>query len=102
MSLTYFSIKQNGYFMSTLPPPAVKAFPADSIEKQCYGIAESFKDYLPIPNDRNRLGFNLYRLAIGEGDRPEVIVKNAKLKVEGISLTDLAKKLEEEMEKIKK
>jgi hypothetical protein len=88
--------------MSTLPPPAVKAFPEDSIEKQCYGIAESLKDFLPIPNDRNRLGFNLYRLAIGEGDTPEVIVKNAKLKVEGISFSDLAKKIEEEMAKIKK
>ncbi|KAF0149022.1 MAG: hypothetical protein FD143_2808 [Ignavibacteria bacterium] len=88
--------------MSTLPPPAIKKFPEDSIEKLCYGIAESLKEYLPIPNDRNRLGFNLYRLAIGEGDKPEVIVKNAKLKVEGISLTDLAKRLEEEMSKIKK
>ena len=88
--------------MTTLPPPAVKNFPEDSIEKQCYGIAESLKEYLPIPNDRNRLGFNLYRLAIGEGDKPEVIVKNAKLKVEGISLSDLAKKLEEEIAKVKK
>lgn len=88
--------------MTTLPPPAVKLFPEDSIEKVCYGIAESFKDYLPIPNDRIRLGFNLYRLATGEGDTPEVIVRNAKMKVEGISLVDLAKKIEEEMGKIKK
>ncbi|MEW6652769.1 MAG: hypothetical protein AB1394_04780 [Bacteroidota bacterium] len=88
--------------MSTLPPPAVKKFQEDSIEKLCYGIAESLKEYLPVPNDRNRLGFNLYKLAIGEGDKPEVIVKNAKLKVEGISLADLAKKIEEEMSKIRK
>lgn len=88
--------------MTTLPPPAVKLFPEDSIEKQCYGIAESLKDFLPIPNDRIRLGFNLYRLVKGEGDAPEIIVRNAKLKVEGISLADLAKKLEEEIAKIKK
>lgn len=87
--------------MTTLPPPAVKYFPEDSIEKQCYNIAESMKEYVPIANDRNRLGFNLYRFVKGEGDKPEIIVKNAKLKVEGISLADLAKKLDEAVVNIK-
>jgi hypothetical protein len=93
--LTYFSPKQNGSFMTTLPPPATKFFPEDSIEKQCYNIAESMRHYIPGANERNRLGFNLYRFVKGEGDKPEIIVRNAKLKVEGISLDELAQKLNE-------
>ncbi|MCX7875021.1 MAG: hypothetical protein N2321_02515 [Melioribacteraceae bacterium] len=87
--------------MTTLPPPAVKYFPEDSIEKRCYSFAESLKDYVPIANDRNRLAFNIYRYVIGEGDIPEVIVKNTKIKIEGISASELAKKIEEEVIKIK-
>lgn len=87
--------------MTTLPPPATKYFPEDSIEKQCYNIAESLKEYIPIMNDRNRLGFNLYRFVKGEGDKPEIIVKNAKLKVEGISLSELAKKIDEAIANMK-
>lgn len=86
--------------MTTLPPPAVKPFPEDSLEKKCYSIADSLKEYLPVPNDRNRLGFNLYRLMKGEGDKPEIIVRNAKLHIEGISAAELAKKIEEEIAKI--
>ncbi|MDF1611192.1 hypothetical protein [Stygiobacter electus] len=87
--------------MTTLPPPAVKYFPEDSIEKKCYTFAESLKQYVPVPNDRNRLAFNIYRYVKGEGDIPEVIVKNTKIKIEGISSTELAKMIEEEVIKIK-
>ncbi len=87
--------------MTTLPPPAVKYFPEDSIEKKCYTFAESLKDYVPVPNDRNRLAFNIYRYVKGEGDIPEVIVKNTKIKIEGISALELAKKIEEEVKNIK-
>lgn len=87
--------------MTTLPPPQVKKFPEDSIEKKCYNFAESLKDFVPIPNDRNRLAFNIYRYVIGEGDIPEVIVKNTKIKIEGITPTELAKKIEAEVVKIK-
>ncbi len=86
--------------MTTLPPPAVKIFPESTLEKKCYNIAEMFKENIPITNDRNRLGFNLYKYLIGEGDAPEVIVRNAKLKVKGISLANLAKRIEEEIAKI--
>jgi hypothetical protein len=87
--------------MTTLPPPAVKYFPEDSLEKQCYNIAESLKDHLPIMNDRNRLGFNLYKYMKGEGDKPSIIVRNAKFKMVGISATDLAKKIEDGLVSIK-
>lgn len=87
--------------MTTLPPPATKFFPEDSIEKQCYGIAESLKEYIPVMNDRNRLGFNLYRFVKGEGDKPEIILTNTKLKVEGISLADLAKKIDDAIARMK-
>ena len=86
--------------MSTLPPPATKKFPEDSIEKKVYNIVENLSEYLPLPNDRNRLGFNLYKLMKGEGDKPAVIIQNAKLTIKGISEKDLAQKLEDELKKI--
>lgn len=79
--------------MTTLPPPATKLFPEDSLEKKCYNIAESLKDYIPIMNERYRLGFNLYRYMKGEGDPPEVFIKTAKIKFENISREELIEKI---------
>lgn len=87
--------------MTTLPPPATNNFPDDSLEKQVYNIVEKYAENIPIPNDRNRLGFNLYRFMTGEGDPPDVSVKISKIKVEGISEKELAAKLSEELNKIK-
>ncbi|MFA3782352.1 hypothetical protein ABRY23_04730 [Melioribacteraceae bacterium 4301-Me] len=84
--------------MTTLPPPAVKKFPKDSIESRVYSIAEKFKEFIPIPNDRNRLGFNLYRFVKGEGDPPEILVSSTKIKIVGISKEELAQKIREELE----
>ena len=86
--------------MSTLPPPEVKKFPDSSLEKKVYEIVESFKEFLPITNDRNRLGFNLYKYLKGEGDHPSIIVKNAKVQINGISEKELADKLSTAIEKI--
>jgi len=79
--------------MTTLPPPATKLFPEDSLEKKCYNIAESLKEYIPIMNERYRLGFNLYRYMKGEGDPPEVFIKTAKIKFENISREELIEKI---------
>ena len=86
--------------MTTLPPPSTKFFPPESLEKQVYTIVDAFKEYVPIENDRNRLGFNLFKYMIGEGDPPEVVVKSTKIKLEGISKKELAKKIDEELKKI--
>ena len=86
--------------MTTLPPPATKVFPESSIEKKCYNIAEMFKENIPIMNDRNRLGFNLFKYMTGEGDSPEILVKSTKIKVEGMTKAELAKRLAEELSKI--
>lgn len=86
--------------MSTLPPPDVKKFPETSIEKKVYNIVESFKEYLPIVNDRNRLAFNLYKYLTGEGDHPSIIVKNAKVQITGISEKELTDKLTAAIDKI--
>ncbi|MEJ2196807.1 MAG: hypothetical protein P8X73_18380 [Ignavibacteriaceae bacterium] len=88
--------------MATLPPPNTKEFPQSSIEKKVYNIVELFVAHLPITNDRNRLGFGLYKFLSGEGDPPEVLVRSAKLKIEGITLDDLAKKIDEELKIIAK
>jgi hypothetical protein len=87
--------------MSTLTPPATKKFSDDSLESQAYKIAENLKEYLPVLNDRNRLGFALYLYKKGEGDKPEILVKSLKLSVEKISLEGLTDKIKNELEKIK-
>jgi hypothetical protein len=87
--------------MATLPPPGVQKFPDDSLEKQVYNIVEKFSRHLPVENDRNRLGFNLYKYVKGEGDHPKILVRSTKIKVEGISLEELAEKISAEVEKIK-
>ncbi|MBA4251051.1 MAG: hypothetical protein C0425_06270 [Chlorobiaceae bacterium] len=87
--------------MSTLAPPTTKLFPNDSLEKQVYNLVEEFKENLPIVNDRYRLAYNLYKYLTGEGDSPEISVKNAKLKIVGVSKKELSQKLAEELSKIK-
>jgi len=80
--------------MSTLASPATKEFDASTIEKQVYNLIDSLKEFLPIMNDRNRLGYALYKFMTGEGDEPLVTVKRAKVKIVGLSETELAKKIE--------
>ena len=87
--------------MGTLPPPATKSFPEDSIEKKVYNLVDKFKEYLPIENDRNRLGFALYKYVTNEGDEPSITLKSTKVKIEGITLQDLSKKITIEIDKIK-
>jgi len=87
--------------MTTLSAPLTKSYPESSLEKKAYDIAEKFKDNLPLMNDRNRLGFNLYRYIKGEGDSPEVIVRSAKFTLSGITKEKLAAKLNEEVAKLK-
>jgi hypothetical protein len=86
--------------MTSLPPPATKKFPESSIEKKCYNIVEMFKENIPIMNDRNRLGYNLYKFMTGEGDEPDILVKSTKIKIVEISKEELAKKISEELKKI--
>jgi hypothetical protein len=87
--------------MTTLPPPRVKEFPAESVEKKVYNVVENFAQYIPLPNDRNRLGYCLYKYLKGEGDEPKIALKSAKINIEGIKTNDLAKRLDEELSKIK-
>lgn len=87
--------------MTTLPPPKVKKAPEDSIESKVYSMIENYKEYIPITNDRNRLAFCLIKYLNGEGDEPKITLKSAKINFEKISLDDLAKKLDEELIKIK-
>ncbi len=87
--------------MTTLPPPSIEPAPENSLEKKVYSIVEKFNEFLPILNDRNRLGFCLFKYLQGEGDKPEILVKSTKIKIVGISHKDLADKLDSELEKIK-
>jgi len=87
--------------MTTLPPPHIKQFGNDTPEKKAYNLAASFENYLPLPNDRNRLGFNIYRNLIGEGETPEVIVKSGKYQLKGIDKEEFIKILKEEIAKLK-
>jgi len=87
--------------MSTLPPPSVKKSSEDSLESKVYTIVEGLKDYIPVMNDRNRLGFGLYKYMKGEGDKPEILVKTSKLNVKNISLDELAEKINSALSSLK-
>lgn len=87
--------------MTTLPPPKVKNASADSLESKVYSMIENYKEYIPITNDRNRLAFCMLKYLDGEGDAPIVTLKTSKINVVKISNSDLAKKLDEELAKIK-
>ena len=86
--------------MSTLPPPNTKKFPESSQEKKAYNLVEQFAEYLPVANDRNRLGFGLYKYLEGEGDPPAVLLRSSKLNIEGIPIDEFAKKLSAELENL--
>ncbi len=88
--------------MGTLPPPKTNNFPDNSLEKQVYNIVEKFTEYIPIMNDRNRLGFSLYKYVKGEGDNPQTLIKSTKIKIEGIDEKTLADKISNEIEKLNK
>ena len=86
--------------MSTLPPPNTREFSESTKEKKAYKLVEKFAEYLPIANDRNRLGYGLFKYLEGEGDPPDVLLKSSKLKIEGITIDELAKKLSAELENL--
>ena len=86
--------------MTTLPPPKTKEFPQSSLEKKVHNLVELFVKELPIPNDRIRLAFGLFKYLSGEGDPPEVLVASSKLNIEGITEDELAKKIAGELKKI--
>ena len=72
-----------------------------SIESQVYAIVDQFKDNIPLPNDRNRLAFCLYKYVKGVGYSPEILVKTTKIKIEGISEKELGVKLIEKVSLVK-
>lgn len=88
--------------MTTLPPAQVKKFSDDTLEKKIYNAVEELAQYLPIQNDRYRLGYNLYKQFIGEGDTTEVIVRTNRFAINGITKEDLVKLIDEKMSAIKK
>ena len=87
--------------MTTLPPPKVKMASEDSLESKVYSMIENYKEYIPIPADRNRLSYCMFKYLNGEGDAPLITLKTSKINFEKISREDLAKKLDEELAKIK-
>lgn len=87
--------------MSTKPPFATKLHPENSVETKVYGLVDSLKEYITIENDRNRLGYGLFKYLNDEGDAPEVLLKSAKIKFENIELSELAKKISDGLKEIK-
>ncbi len=83
--------------MTTLPPPGVIPAKEDSIEKKAYTIADAFKEYMPVTNDRNRLGFMIYKYLTGQGDAPQIMVPSGKFTLKGISEKEMIKLLEKEL-----
>ena len=88
--------------MSTLPPPATLKFSESSLERKVYNIVESFAEFIPVTNDKNRLGYCLFKFIKGEGDPPKVLLRSAKIKIVGISIDELAEKIDSELKKVTK
>ncbi|MFI5237027.1 MAG: hypothetical protein ACHQLA_03740 [Ignavibacteriales bacterium] len=86
--------------MTTLSPPGTIEFPESSIEKKVYNVVEKFGHHIPEPNDKNRLGFGLYKFMKGEGDPPGILLRSAKIKVVGIQVDVLAEQINTELKKI--
>lgn len=76
--------------MTTLPSAGVKLAPEDSLEKKIYTFIDGLSNYMPIPNDRNRLSYCLFKYLNGEGDKPEILLKSTKVYFEGIEEKELA------------
>ncbi len=87
--------------MTTLPPPGTREFPESSKEKKVYNLVESLAEFIPVTNDRSRLGFGLFKYLQGEGDSPAVLLKSLKIRIEGISEQELAGKINSGMAIIK-
>ena len=87
--------------MATLPPPSIREFPDDSLEKKVYNMVDSLEENIPLENDRNRLGFALVNYLRGEGDPPAITVRNNKLTLKDISEKGLAEILESKIQSIK-
>ncbi|MBI4546670.1 MAG: hypothetical protein HY707_01715 [Ignavibacteriae bacterium] len=61
--------------MSTKPPSIVQEFPADTLEKIAYNSVSSIPT--EEPNDRNRLGYHLWRwLRNREGTLDEAVAES--------------------------
>lgn len=88
--------------MSTLPPSAVKEFPEDSLEKKVYALVNSLEENIPLMNDRNRLAFSLLNYLNGHGDAPSISVRNNKLTLNNITVSELLKVLDTKIAEIKK
>lgn len=87
--------------MSTKAPSPVKTFSDLSLEKQVYSFVDSLMEFIPVENDRNRLGYCLVKYMEGNGDSPEILVKSTKVEIANISASELAHKLTEGISKIK-
>ena len=87
--------------MSTKPAFNTKLHPENSIETKTYNLVESLKEFMPIENDRNRLGYGLFKFLKGEGDAPKVLLQSAKIRFEGIEYDELAQKLSAGLKDIK-
>jgi len=87
--------------MSTKAASPVKNFSETTLEKKTYNLVESLKEYIPVENDRYRLGYGLVQFLNGDGDAPEILVKSTKIKIQGIEYSELAKKLSEGLKTIK-
>lgn len=87
--------------MSTLPPSPVKEFPEDSLEKRVYSYIDSLEKYIPLMNDRNRLSFSLLNYIKGQGDPPNITIRNNKLHLKDTTQIELAKMIEEKLKEFK-
>lgn len=67
----------------------------ENVESKIYGFVDGLAEYVPIPNDRYRLSYDLLKYMRKDYDSIEEIVRTAKIKIANTDRKELAKKINE-------
>lgn len=87
--------------MTTKAPAKIKPEDPETPISKIYAMVEELKDSIPMPNDRNRLGFCLNRYYIGEAGTIKEAVYSAKPESSSIELDELVRIFTRKFEELK-
>lgn len=80
--------------MTTKAPAKVHETDSSDPLKKIYNMIEEFADVIPIPNDRNRVAFNIHKFYTGEAASIAEAVRASKADT-SLDTEDLIKEVEE-------
>ncbi len=86
--------------MTTKPPPKIKEESMSEPVKKIYAMTDELKDIIPIMNDRNRVGFCLYKYYNGEASSIKEALRSANPESCTIDRKELEKLVTEKYNKL--